>query len=174
VRGENWHDLVAWTLAQGWPGLENLAMIPGTVGAAPVQNIGAYGVELQDRFDSLDAIDLQTGRHCSRWTLLNVPLVTGTLSLNIAAQPMRRMGQKAIGLKNRALILRVRLLCPKSGKPVLGYADIEHKMRTRRRAARPRRSNCLTWICEIRAQQVARPVCAGQCWQLFQEPHGQS
>lgn len=59
--GENWHAIVEWTLDQGLPGLENLASIPGTVGAAPIQNIGAYGLELVDRFHSLEAFDTQSG-----------------------------------------------------------------------------------------------------------------
>ena len=59
--GEDWHEFVKWTLAMGLGGLENLSLIPGTVGAAPIQNIGAYGVELQDVFHSLKAMDLQEG-----------------------------------------------------------------------------------------------------------------
>ena len=62
--GEDWHELVVWSLAQGYAGLENLALIPGTAGAAPVQNIGAYGVELSDRFISLKAWDIQTQSEC--------------------------------------------------------------------------------------------------------------
>jgi UDP-N-acetylmuramate dehydrogenase len=57
--GENWHEFVQWTLAQGWPGLENLSLIPGTVGAAPVQNIGAYGLEIGELLHSLTAWDFE-------------------------------------------------------------------------------------------------------------------
>lgn len=58
--GEPWHAFVMWTLAQGWAGLENLALIPGTVGAAPIQNIGAYGVEVCDRIQTVHTWDFHT------------------------------------------------------------------------------------------------------------------
>jgi len=60
--GENWHDFVLWCLANDFGGLENLSLIPGNVGTSPMQNIGAYGVEIKDRFDSLEAMEISTGK----------------------------------------------------------------------------------------------------------------
>jgi len=60
--GENWHQLVLWSLEQGLSGIENLSLIPGLAGAAPIQNIGAYGVELADVLESVQAVELKTGQ----------------------------------------------------------------------------------------------------------------
>lgn len=59
--GENWHQFVLWCLERNLAGLENLSLIPGNVGASPMQNIGAYGIEIKDTFESLEAIELSSG-----------------------------------------------------------------------------------------------------------------
>lgn len=60
--GENWHDFVIWCISQNYGGLENLSLIPGNVGTSPIQNIGAYGVEVKDTFHQLEALEIETGK----------------------------------------------------------------------------------------------------------------
>lgn len=166
--GENWHDFVTWTLAAGYPGLENMAMIPGTVGASPVQNIGAYGVELQDRFDSLDAIDLQTGQ---LFTLNAAQCAFGyrdSVFKHASAADVQG-GHQAVGLKDRALILRVRFALPKPWKPVLGYADIDKKM-IEDACSQPTAQQLYDWVCAIRRAKLPDPDVIGNAGSFFKNP----
>jgi UDP-N-acetylmuramate dehydrogenase len=166
--GENWHNFVAWTMAQGLPGLENMALIPGTVGASPVQNIGAYGVELQDRFDSLDAIDLHTGK---LFTLDAAQCAFGYRDsiFKHASGADAALGQQALGLKDRALILRVRFALPKLWKPVLGYADIEKKM-AQEACSQPTAQQLFDWVCAIRRAKLPDPGVIGNAGSFFKNP----
>jgi len=153
--GENWHAFVAWTLAQGWPGLENLALIPGSVGAAPVQNIGAYGVELKDRFDSLDAVDLVTGR---------------SVTLDNAAC---RFGYRDSVFKHelagKSVITRVRFALPKATAPVLGYLDLERKI-AETGNAHPDANTVFEWVCAIRRAKLPDPAVIGNVGSFFKNP----
>jgi len=168
--GENWHELVSWTLAQGWPGLENMALIPGTVGAAPVQNIGAYGVELQDRFDSLDAIDLQTGQ---TFTLDAAQCGFGYRDSVFKHAPTpadAATGRPAgLGLAGRALITRVRLRLPKPWKPELGYLDLQRKM-AETGTHSPSARQIYDWVCEIRRAKLPDPAAIGNAGSFFKNP----
>ncbi len=161
--GENWHAFVAWTLEQGWPGLENMALIPGTVGASPVQNIGAYGVELQDRFHSLDAIDLQTG---DSFTLDAAQCGFGyrdSVFKHVAAD------SQSFGLAGRALITRVRFWLPKAWKPVLGYLDLERKMEETG-IRQPDARQIFDWVVAIRRAKLPDPAVIGNAGSFFKNP----
>ena len=161
--GEAWHDCVAWTLAQGYPGLENLALIPGTVGAAPVQNIGAYGVELQDRFESLDAIDLSTGQP---FTLNAAQCGFGYRDSVFKHVPADGGG---MGLAGRAAITHVRFALPKPWKPVLGYLDLERR-RVEEGVEHPTAQQIFDWVCDIRSAKLPDPAVVGNAGSFFKNP----
>ncbi|MBA2673360.1 UDP-N-acetylmuramate dehydrogenase [Ramlibacter sp.] len=161
--GENWHELVAWTMEQGLGGMENLALIPGTVGASPVQNIGAYGIELQDRFDSLDAIDLLTGRV---FALDATQCAFGYRDSVFKHSPAR---DSDFGLAGRALILRVRFRLPKPWKPVLGYLDLQRKM-AETGIKEPTARQIFDWVCAIRGAKLPDPRQIGNAGSFFKNP----
>ncbi len=160
--GEHWHELVMWSLDQGYGGLENLALIPGTVGAAPVQNIGAYGVELSDRLVNVTAWDFQTQtlrtfsqadcRFAYRQSIFKDPAVQGPWD-----QP-------------RFFITQVQLqLSPIANAPVsIDYADLKTVFAQRTTPPSPR--DVADAVISIRRRKLPDPAEIGNVGSFFKNP----
>ncbi len=157
--GVPWHDLVAWTLNQGYPGLENLALIPGTVGAAPVQNIGAYGLEVQDRIESVEVVDLVTGR------AVRLPASVCKFGYRDSVFKHSDFG----GLAGKSVITYVRFALPKPWRPVLGYLELERKMSETGITA-PTARQIFDWVCAIRRAKLPDPAVIGNAGSFFKNP----
>ena len=152
--GESWHGFVAWTLANGLPGLENLALIPGTVGAAPIQNIGAYGLEMAERFDSLRALELATGR--------TVELDAGQCRFGYRDSFFKQAG------RDRFAIVSVTFRLPKVWAPRAGYADVARALEASGGEATPQ--GIFDAVVAVRRAKLPDPAMLGNAGSFFKNP----
>jgi UDP-N-acetylmuramate dehydrogenase len=152
--GENWHDLVNWSLDLGLFGLENLSLIPGTLGAAPVQNIGAYGVELQEVFHSLDALDRRTGK------------IRRFEHSDCAFAYRESVFKQHPG---RYVILRVRLLLRRHSSVRVDYAPLDSAW-ARTGLKRPDARVVARLVCDIRRSKLPDPAVLGNAGSFFKNP----
>ncbi len=153
--GENWHGFVQWTLEQGLGGMENLSLIPGTVGAAPIQNIGAYGAELRDCFHSLRAYDLASG------------LVH---TMDAAAC---RFGYRDSVFKHpegaQLVVLDVTFALPKDWRPNLRYAELAQELAQAGIDA-PDPRQVADAVIAIRRRKLPDPAVIGNAGSFFKNP----
>ncbi len=153
--GENWHRFVLWTLRQGLGGLENLSLIPGSVGAAPIQNIGAYGVELQDRFHCLTAFDFDSG---DMFELDRAGCAFGY-----------RDSVFKHAWRERAVILDVTFALPKAWQPNLQYAELARELEAAAIAA-PSAQDISDAVIAIRRRKLPDPAAIGNAGSFFKNP----
>ena len=153
--GENWHALVLHALSHGWHGLENLALIPGTVGAAPVQNIGAYGVELDSLFDRLAAVDLASG------ALIEFDRAGCAFAY--------RDSHFKHGGRGRYAIVSVTLRLPRNRAPNARYAELRQALAARGIEA-PSPRDIADTVIAIRRAKLPDPAEIGNAGSFFKNP----
>lgn len=152
--GEPWHPFVQHTLALGFSGLENLSLIPGTVGAAPMQNIGAYGVEIKDVFAGLTALDRQAGE------LRDFSLE----ECNFAYRDSVFKQQPG-----RWLILRVRFALDRVAHLHLEYGPVRQRL-IEQGIEQPTPTDVSRAICSIRSEKLPDPAVLGNAGSFFKNP----
>jgi len=153
--GENWHQLVLWTLAKGLGGLENLSLIPGLAGAAPVQNIGAYGVELSSVLEGVTAWDWRK----SGWVVFS----RDDCQLDYRNSLFRS------GQPGRYLITSLRLRLNRHYIPHLGYAGLQDELRSMG-ADRPGPKQVSDAVIRIRQRKLPDPARIGNAGSFFKNP----
>jgi len=152
--GEAWHPFVLWTLEHGLCGLENLSLIPGTVGAAPMQNIGAYGVEIKDVFAGLTALDRQTGE---------------LRDFNLEECNFAYRDSLFKHETGRWLILRVRFALSRVSHLKLDYGPVQQRLAGQGiTEATP--SDVSRAICSIRREKLPDPAELGNAGSFFKNP----
>jgi len=156
--GENWHDFVQWTLAQGWPGLENLSLIPGTVGAAPIQNIGAYGLEVAERFASLSAWDFE------QQVFLSIERKACRFAYRDSL-----FKQEGWHLSGRLAITSVVFRLPKTWIPNTRYADVTEELAAQN-ITTPTPQDVANAIAAVRQRKLPDPRQIPNCGSFFHNP----
>ncbi len=153
--GENWHELVGWTLDQGWAGLENLSLIPGSVGASPIQNIGAYGVEMKDLFDCLVAVDLADGSRRG--------FDAAACEFAYRDSVFKR------GAKDRYLIASVTFRLPRRAALHLEYGEVRAELQ-RMGVDVPGAREVSVAVSNIRRRRLPDPAVTGNAGSFFKNP----
>ncbi|AGF47081.1 UDP-N-acetylmuramate dehydrogenase [Candidatus Kinetoplastibacterium desouzaii TCC079E] len=150
--GESWHELVDFCLVNGWYGLENLALIPGTVGGAPVQNIGAYGVEFSKYCYSVVVWDPKNN--------IFLELYSDECEFSYRNSIFKNKS------KNNYFIVSVRFSLEKKWKPVLTYPGLVERINVDNVTPR----DVFNVICEIRREKIPDPANIGNVGSFFKNP----
>ena len=153
--GENWHDFVQHTIALGLNGLENLSLIPGTVGAAPVQNIGAYGVEAESCIETVHAWDLDSGK----------PVSFSHADCRFA---YRDSVFKQSG--GRFVITAVTFALDSEFKPKLHYGDVQAEAEALAQGTPLTAAIVAEAVCRIRRRKLPDPAETGSCGSFYKNP----
>lgn len=153
--GENWHQTVIRAIEQGWGGIENLSLIPGTAGAAPIQNIGAYGVELKDTFHSLSAFDMAEGKMTE--------FMHDECRFGYRDSIFKQEG------KGRFFICDITLKLSKKPQIHLQYGDILSTLESRG-ISQPSIADVSRAVIQIRQSKLPDPAVIGNCGSFFKNP----
>jgi len=152
--GERWDDFVRWTLGQGFAGLENLILIPGTVGAAPIQNIGAYGTEVAEFIESVEAWDTQEHRVA---VLARADCAFAYRDSVFKHQP------------GRYIVTAVRFALPRSRELRLDYAGIREEL-ARMGVDKPAPFHVAEAVVHLRTRKLPDPAVIGNAGSFFKNP----